>query len=422
MKRMLLLCGVWILGACASPTPEVIYIDVTATPKPVTATRLPTSTLAASPTSTKTPTLTPVPRWPGVELEVIEQALREARYRRSPFSRSDGVTGYYWTAENAYEQVTTWSDGVVRLEVLNDAPAADRLAHMERKFAVLDRVLPTGLMADLREEYQAYNRSVERTVSGEPDWVEAYGGEWKVVNAEYNTETVNLGGYEIVFLLRWWQATCPPQYLYCYYDGFPGLEFTGDSSFIFQSVLIFLPSGGAPSASSGGEPSTSASLPDQIYLSELTPASEQVGHKSPSIGYFSFTSPGDGVTSGDPIVAHGTHWAHGIYAHANSRYEFYLNGNYSELWTSLIMLERMRCGNGVVFIVRLDGRELYRSPRMDYNSDPVEIRLEVAGGERLELLTDMRGDVSCDWSIWGDPILYRDPQSQSTDPGSTSGA
>ena len=179
----------------------------------------------------------------------IESALREAGYKRFPFTTDDGVAGFTWINLSSYEQVTTWEDGSIELQVLNDGTSGERADRMERHLAVLDQVLPIGLMTLLRSEHSSYNRSVSTSVTGEPDELFAYGDEWKTVWAEYNASEVDIGGYGVRFSLWWWQSTCPPQYLYCYYDDFPGLEFTGDSSFVFHTILVRLP---GEAATSGG--------------------------------------------------------------------------------------------------------------------------------------------------------------------------
>jgi hypothetical protein len=215
----------------ASPTP-------TATPSP-----LPTSTPTSTHTPEPQPTPTAAPTWETAAVSDIETALKDTGYRRFPFTNDDGVTGFYWANTNPYERVTTWDDGTIRMQVLhNDAPA-DRAERMDTHLKVLDTVLPAGFMSELRREHASYNRSVPASVTGEPDWIDAFGDDWQTVWAKYNSSEFDLGGYNVEFSLRWLQSTCPPQYDYCYYSDFPGLEFTGDSSFIFHTILIWLPGG-----------------------------------------------------------------------------------------------------------------------------------------------------------------------------------
>jgi len=226
-----------VLVVTATPPPEVIV--VTATPEPATAAPSATST----PRPTRTPSPSPEPTWEPVALADVEVALQKDGYRRFPFVDADGLHGFSWVKDNSYERVRTWENGAISLEVLHDASAAVRSEHMERKLEVLDTVLPFGFMARLRDEHAAYNRSVGPNVSGEPDEMFAYHDEWQTVWAEYNASDVQLGGYWVRFSLWWWQSTCPSRYPYCYYYDFPGLEFTGDSSFVFHSIMFWIPEG-----------------------------------------------------------------------------------------------------------------------------------------------------------------------------------
>lgn len=243
MKRILLLVLLVTLSACRLGAPAGVPASATATSPPAspTATVTPPPTNTPPPTATDTPRPSPVPTWEPVAISAVESALTEDGYRRFPFTTGSGLSGFDWIKDNAYEQVTTWQDGSVELQILNDAAPSQRAERMEQKLEVLDVVLPPGFMAQLREAHQEYNQSVGRSVTGEPNQVFPYNDEFQTVWAEYNVTTMDIGNYGIRFSLWWWQSTCPGQYLYCYYGDFPGLEFTGDSSFVFHTILILLP-------------------------------------------------------------------------------------------------------------------------------------------------------------------------------------
>jgi len=147
--------------------------------------------------------------------------------------------------------------------------------------------------------------------------------------------------------------------------------------------------------------------PTPTYLAELTPTSARVGFGSFSVGEYEFTSTstGDDVQAGDPIKAHGITYAHGIYAHAPSRITYSLKGRYSTLETALVMIERISCGDGVIFKIVLDDVELYQSPRQFATSGPVTIQVSVRDGDELELITEAGINDDCDWAIWGNPVL-----------------
>lgn len=251
MRRLLLVPAAVLLAACGSagPTP----IPPTDTPPPKVLTNTPTSrppTATPRPTKAPSPTLTPEPTWEPVAIADVEAALKQAGYRRLPFKSGDGVNAFSWVQTSAYERVRTWENGMMELQILHDKSSQVRADHMERHLAVLDSVFPAGFMARLRAENAAYNESVASTVSGEPDHLYPFNDEWHTVWAEYYVEEVNLGGYWVDFSLWWWQSTCPSEAVYCYYEDFPGLEFEGDSSFVFYSIFIWLPD--MPAASSVG--------------------------------------------------------------------------------------------------------------------------------------------------------------------------
>lgn len=157
-------------------------------------------------------------------------------------------------------------------------------------------------------------------------------------------------------------------------------------------------------------PTTVKAAATQVYLGDLTPTSTKVGWGKYSVGKFTFTSeePEDNIHAGDPIAFHGVQYPHGIFAHAPSRLAFDLSSyNFTELTATLGMVEHIACGDGAIFIVQVDGVEVYRSKLMFSMSQPVEMTAPVKGGKELVLKVDMGElmDFECDWAIWGDPIL-----------------
>lgn len=149
----------------------------------------------------------------------------------------------------------------------------------------------------------------------------------------------------------------------------------------------------------------SDSSDNSIFLSEITPSNATVGHGVFSVGHYRFDSLEDGVRAGDPIVTHGLEYSHGLYAHAPSQLVFPLQGQYQEFKTSIALVDSILCGSGAFFIIRVDGEEVYRSPRIRQATEPTEVRVDVSGGERLDLVTEPGGGNECDWTIWGDPAL-----------------
>ncbi len=143
------------------------------------------------------------------------------------------------------------------------------------------------------------------------------------------------------------------------------------------------------------------------YLSDLEPEVSTVGYGTFSIGKYQFTSEMDSIYEGNPISLHGINYLHGLYAHAPSLLIYDLSENFSELQVTIGLVEWISCGDGAQFIILLDGIEIYRSPIMFASSAPLDIKVDIDGGQNLELITDegAANDRDCDWTIWGDPIL-----------------
>lgn len=175
------------------------------------------------------------------------------------------------------------------------------------------------------------------------------------------------------------------------------------SSSTAPSVTPSLSSSAAASATASAAPG------EPTNVGDLAPTTSEVGWGTSSVGKYAFTSddPADDIHEGDRIVAHGTWYEHGVYAHAPSLLTYGLDGRFSTFSSTLAMVDSIKGKDvdGVVFVVGLDGAEVYRSEPMFIESKPRHIKLSVAGGQVLELVTEPRGDNSCDWAIWGDPVL-----------------
>ena len=96
----------------------------------------------------------------------------------------------------------------------------------------------------------------------------------------------------------------------------------------------------------------------------------------------------------------------GLYAHAVSAYVFDLNGNWKKFKSGYGLQDGDHPGS-VAFVVRGDGKELFRSEVIrDHRLRSTE--LDVMGVRRLELIVEDGGDgVSSDWGIWVEPTLER---------------
>jgi hypothetical protein len=95
----------------------------------------------------------------------------------------------------------------------------------------------------------------------------------------------------------------------------------------------------------------------------------------------------------------------GLYAHAPARHVLNLQGK----WKRFISSYGLQDGHdgSVVFVVRADAREVFRSKRIsDHQLRSLEVPLE--GADQLELLVENAGDgASNDWGVWISPALTR---------------
>jgi hypothetical protein len=152
--------------------------------------------------------------------------------------------------------------------------------------------------------------------------------------------------------------------------------------------------------------SKTAATPPPLYLSELTPLAAKVGFGKFSAGKYDFDEVGE-VKKGDPIILHGIEYAQGLYAHAPSQVIYDLQDGYSELSVTIALVDTIQCGDGAEFVISLDGNQIYRSKRMASSSTPERVSVSIADGQRLILSTSSgpAGNLECDWTIWGDPLL-----------------
>ena len=95
----------------------------------------------------------------------------------------------------------------------------------------------------------------------------------------------------------------------------------------------------------------------------------------------------------------------GLYAHAESLYKCDLGGK----WSTLKVGFGLQDGNGgsVVFVVRGDGKELFRS-ELIRNRTLRQQEIDVKNVKTLELIVENGGDGNgSDWAVWAAPTLER---------------
>ena len=145
---------------------------------------------------------------------------------------------------------------------------------------------------------------------------------------------------------------------------------------------------------------------DSIYLSDVLWESANAGSGQPARNRM-FVDPAKAAQNkrGVLLQVGGDFHEKGLYGHANSKFVFDLNGKWSE-FSCVAGLHASSIGQ-VRFIIKGDGRELYRSENF-IGSESEEVKLNVKGVRKLELIaessrTSMKGCTT----TWASPLLKR---------------
>ncbi|MEO1529078.1 MAG: NPCBM/NEW2 domain-containing protein, partial [Planctomycetota bacterium] len=95
----------------------------------------------------------------------------------------------------------------------------------------------------------------------------------------------------------------------------------------------------------------------------------------------------------------------GIYAHAPAAHRYRLSGKWKR-FRGRVGLASGHPGS-VVFVVSLDGTELWRSELIQ-EGRLLAVDVDVSGGSELQLTVENGGDGNgADWGVWLDPSLHR---------------
>jgi hypothetical protein len=89
----------------------------------------------------------------------------------------------------------------------------------------------------------------------------------------------------------------------------------------------------------------------------------------------------------------------GVGSHAKSRLAWDLNGAYRKFHSYIGLDDESACGNGAIWVVKGDGRELYRSKVLT-SREIDSLRVDISGVNVLELETLDNGDRDCDHANW----------------------
>ncbi|HVV73235.1 MAG TPA: NPCBM/NEW2 domain-containing protein, partial [Verrucomicrobiae bacterium] len=151
---------------------------------------------------------------------------------------------------------------------------------------------------------------------------------------------------------------------------------------------------------------TPAEVPASVHrlpLGDARPETESVGWLKPS---FNRLPPNAEIQS--PFLDCGKIYATGLFAHSPSRYLFDLNGKWKSLRGEAgLDTQHQDCAAGVVFVIKTDGREVFRS-KVVRQAARVSYDVDATGVKVLELIVLKATDSNaCNWGLWLDPTLSR---------------
>lgn len=140
-----------------------------------------------------------------------------------------------------------------------------------------------------------------------------------------------------------------------------------------------------------------------LMLGDSQPKQSSVGWLAPAANRIPSTSE---INS--PLLDCGTLFATGLFAHSPSRYVFDLGKKWQRLRGQAGLHTAMQShAYGVVFVIRADGQEVYRSLAIR-SSEKVAYDLDMTGVETLELVVDQAASPNGgNWALWLDPQLTR---------------
>jgi hypothetical protein len=149
-------------------------------------------------------------------------------------------------------------------------------------------------------------------------------------------------------------------------------------------------------------PAEAPSSITKLALGDARAESAEVGWLEPAANR---VPTNDQVTS--PLLDSGTLYATGLYAHAPSRYTFNLGGKWKGLSGEAGLHTLHQPYGSVVFIVKVDGHEAYRSSVIR-GAKKAKYQVDVTGVKTLELIVDPTEDGNHnDWGLWLDSVLER---------------
>ncbi|HEV2391883.1 MAG TPA: NPCBM/NEW2 domain-containing protein [Verrucomicrobiae bacterium] len=141
----------------------------------------------------------------------------------------------------------------------------------------------------------------------------------------------------------------------------------------------------------------------QLPLGDARPRLAEVGWLQPAANRIPLC---DQVES--PLLDSGKVYATGLFAHSPSRYVYNLAGKWKSLRGEAGLHTAFQGEAwGVVFVIKTDGKEVFRSPAIRGSQHP-RYDIDLTGVRKLQLLVENSGASNgCNWALWLDPTLFR---------------
>ena len=141
----------------------------------------------------------------------------------------------------------------------------------------------------------------------------------------------------------------------------------------------------------------------ELALGDAQPQTAEVGWWKPAANRI---PPSDEV--GSPLLDSGRIYATGLWAHSPSRYVYDLGGKWKRLHGEAGLHTAMQpYAFGVVFVIKTDGREVFRSLAIRGPTKP-SYAVDLTGAKTLELIVEKASERNGgNWGLWLDPVLSR---------------
>jgi NPCBM/NEW2 domain len=138
-----------------------------------------------------------------------------------------------------------------------------------------------------------------------------------------------------------------------------------------------------------------------LALGDARPRVSEVGWAQPAANRIPPNA--NGIS---PPLDCGKLYATGLFAHARSRYVFDLGGKWKELTGEAGLHTLHQPYGSVVFIIKTDGREAFRSGVIRHEKK-ADYKINLTGVKKLELLVEPADSIHNAWGLWLDPVLHR---------------